>query len=129
VSGLYGNGIMMTERVLDYLWGRQNVTLNNIVNINTPGFKAQYVTFEEELAHRIRNAAKRPNPRNGIAHAISQTRVGVNTTWAESIRLDGNSVDMDQEQVELVRTAYEYQYMLSSINSDINRLKSAAKVF
>ena len=58
-----------------------------------------------------------------------QTRVGVNTTWAESSRLDGNSVDMDQEQVELVRTAYEYQYMLSSINSDINRLKSAAKVF
>ena len=53
----------------------------------------------------------------------------MNTTWAESSRLDGNSVDMDQEQVELVRTAYEYQYMLSSINSDINRLKSAAKVF
>ena len=125
MSGLYGNGIMMTERVLDYLWGRQIVTLNNIANVDTPGFKAQYVTFEEELAHRIQNAAKRPNPRNGIAHAIGQTRVGVNTTS----RLDGNSVDMDQEQVELVRTAYEYQYMLSSINSDINRLKSAAKVF
>ena len=129
MSGLYGNGIMMTERVLDYLWGRQIVTLNNIANVDTPGFKAQYVTCEEELAHRIQNAAKRPNPRNGIAHAIGQTRVGVNTTWAESSRLDGNSVDMDQEQVELVRTAYEYQYMLSSINSDINRLKSAAKVF
>ena len=72
---------MMTERVLDYLWGRQIVTLNNIANVDTPGFKAQYVTFEEELAHRIQNAAKRPNPRNGIAHAIGQTRVGVNTTW------------------------------------------------
>ena len=46
VSGLYGNGIMMTERVLDYLWGRQIVTLNNIANVDTPGFKAQYVTFE-----------------------------------------------------------------------------------
>ena len=47
MSGLYGNGIMMTERVLDYLWGRQIVTLNNIANVDTPGFKAQYVTFEE----------------------------------------------------------------------------------
>ena len=48
---------------------------------------------------------------------------------AESSRLMAIGMDMDQEQVELVRTAYEYQYMLSSINSDINRLKSAAKVF
>ena len=47
MSGMYGNGIGLTEKVLDYLWGRQNITLNNIANVDTPGFKAQYVTFEE----------------------------------------------------------------------------------
>ena len=56
MSGMYGNGIGLTEKVLDYLWGRQNITLNNIVNVDTPGFKAQYVTFEEELAKKIQNA-------------------------------------------------------------------------
>ena len=71
MSGLYGNGIMMTERVLDYLWGRQIVTLNNIANVDTPGFKAQYVTFEEELAHRIQNAAKRPK-RHSACHWTDQ---------------------------------------------------------
>ena len=30
MSGFYGNGIALTEKVLDYLWGRQNITLNNI---------------------------------------------------------------------------------------------------
>lgn len=44
-------------------------------------------------------------------------------------KLDGNNVDMDQEQVELVRTAYEYQYLLSSFNNDISRLKSAVRSF
>ena len=34
-----------------------------------------------------------------------------------------------KEQVEIVRTAYEYQYMLSSFNNDMNRLKSAARTF
>lgn len=129
MSGLYGNEIAMAEKVLDFLWGRQSVTLNNIANVDTPGFKTQYVTFEEELAQRIKNAGSRPKPVNNIDHAIDRVHAGLNTTRAESSRLDGNNVDMDQEQVELVRTAYEYQYMVSSINSDITRLRSAAKAF
>ena len=47
----------------------------------------------------------------------------------ESTRLDENNVDMDQEQVELARTAYEYQFMISSVSSDLSRLRSAAKNF
>lgn len=31
--GIYGNGVQMTEKVLDFLWNRQNVTLNNIANV------------------------------------------------------------------------------------------------
>lgn len=119
----------MAEKVLDYLWGRETVTLNNIANVDTPGFKSQYITFEEELGQRIKNAASKPKPANNINHAIRRTHATLNTTWTESSRLDGNNVDMDQEQVELVRTAYEYQYMLSSISSDISRLRSAAKTF
>ena len=53
----------------------------------------------------------------------------VHTTRSESTRLDGNNVDMDQEQVDLVRTAYEYQYMLNSISNDMKRLNSAARTF
>ena len=47
MAGIYGNGIALTERVLDNLWTRQTVTLNNIANNDTPGFKSQFVTFEE----------------------------------------------------------------------------------
>ena len=53
----------------------------------------------------------------------------VHTTLNESTRLDENNVDMDQEQVELARTAYEYQFMISSVSSDLSRLRSAAKNF
>ena len=124
MSGIYGNGIALTERVLDYLWGRQTVTLNNIANVDTPGFKSQYITFEDQL-----KASAGQEPRLGVSWAIDRSRATVRTTLDESSRLDGNNVDMDQEQVSLVRNAYEYQYMLSSINNDLNRLKSAARAF
>jgi Flagellar basal body protein len=64
-----------------------------------------------------------------VYDAIGASQSWLNTTWDESSRLDGNNVDMDQEQVEIVRSAYEYQYMLNSFNNDINRLKSAARNF
>lgn len=130
MAGIYGNGIGLTEKMLDYLWARQSITLNNIANVDTPGFKAQYITFEEELAKRLKNAsAYRKAPKHAVAQAIEDSRAQIHITWDESSRLDGNNVDMDQEQVEVVRTAYEYQYMLSSLNNDITRLRSAAKSF
>ncbi|MFR1832480.1 MAG: flagellar basal body rod protein FlgB [Lachnospiraceae bacterium] len=129
MSGIYGNGIMLTEKVLDFLWGRQTVTLNNIANVDTPGFKSRYVTFEDELNKRVENASAGQGAGNQVGRAIDKTRAQVRVTMAESTRLDGNNVDMDQEQVDLVRTAYEYQHMVNSISNDLNRLKSAARTF
>ena len=92
--------------------------------MDTPGFKAQYVTFEEELAKKIQNAggADGGKTRSTIAEAIRSSRAGLRTTWNEATRLDDNNV-------ELVRTAYEYQQAANSINSELNRLRSAAKTF
>ncbi len=129
MSGIYGNGVLLTEKVLDCLWSRQTTTLNNIANVDTPGFKSQYVTFEDELIRRIQAIDKKSGNSTEVASAIQGIRPGLQTTWAESSRLDGNNVDMDQEQVDLVRTVYEYQYMVSSINNDITRLRNAAKAF
>ena len=130
MTGIYGNGVALSEKVLDQLWARQAVTLNNISNVDTPGCKSQYVTFEEELGRRISEAnLVRRHQKRAVSDAIDRSRSWLNTTWDESSRLDGNNVDMDQEQVELVRTAYEYQFLLNSFTNDITRLKNAAKAF
>ena len=71
----------------------------------------------------------RRHQKRAVSDAIDRSRSWLNTTWDESSRLDGNNVDMDQEQVELVRTAYEYQFLLNSFTNDITRLKNAAKAF
>ncbi len=126
---LYGNGVNLTERTLDYLWGRQNVTINNIANVDTPGFKSKYVTFENFLAKNIRAAQLKSATGKSVERAIQSSFATVHTTTNESTRLDGNNVDMDQEQIELVKTTYEYQMMVQSINNDFSRLNESVKPF
>ncbi len=129
MSQMYGNGLFLTEKTLDYLWIRQSVTMNNIANVDTPAFKSRYVTFEDELARRLEGASSANNEKQAVTDAIGRTGLNLHVTRTESSRLDGNNVDMDQEQVELVRTAYEYQAMVNSVSNDISRLRAAAKTF
>ena len=127
--GFFGIGITLTEKMLDFLWGRQTVTLNNIANDDTPGFKSQYISFENILGEKLKDASAGWRPMKQVEQAINSTRASLHTTRAESTRLDGNNVDMDQEQVDLARTALEYQYMVASIGNDISRLQSAVRSF
>ena len=127
--GFYGNGITLTDKMLDFLWVRQTVTLNNIANDDTPGFKSQYISFENILGEKLKDASAGWRPMKQVEQAINSTRASLHTTRAESTRLDGNNVDMDQEQVDLARTALEYQYRVASIGNDISRLQSAVRSF
>ena len=127
-SILFGNGIALSERALDMLWLRQNITLNNIANDDTPDFKSQYLTFEDTLAEQVKAASATGSAEN-VRQAISSAPAIVRTTENETHRLDGNNVDMSQEQIDLVRTAYQYQYLTNSINNENKRLQEAAKPF
>ena len=129
MSIFYGNGIALTEKTLDLLWGRQNLTVNNIANVDTPNYKSKYLTFENELLHHITMAEKGSQKKIKVSEAIHMQRPRIHSTRNESNRLDGNNVDMDQEQVELVKTTYAYQFMVNSINNDLKRLSTAVKNF
>lgn len=130
MNGMFGNDVQLSEKVLDHLWQRQQITADNIANVDTPGYKAKYLTFEDELADRIKKSQKSGSgAKKDISDAIDSSTAVVHTTANESSRLDGNSVDMDQEQVDLAKTALEYQYMVNAVSSDLKRLDSAAKSF
>lgn len=125
MNGIFGNSISMAEKTLDYLWSKQQVTLNNIANGETPGYKARYVTFEDEFRKRL--LAGREGTSKDIGEAISSSRHYTYETRDESARLDGNNVNMDVENVELARTTLQYQYQLNALNSEVSRLRTVIK--
>lgn len=122
---IFGNNISMAEKTLDYLWSKQNVTLNNIANGDTPGYKAQYVTFEDELRKRL--MAGKKGTSQDISNIIGNSRHFIRNTDNESARMDGNNVNVDVENVELARTTLQYQYELNALNSEISRLRTIIK--
>ena len=125
MNSIFGNSISVSEKSLDYLWLKQKVTMNNIANVDTPGYKTQYISFEEEFKNRLETAVKsKESPR--IRDAIKNTNIKFHTT-STSDRLDGNNVDMDTENVELARTALQYQYSVETINNNISRYRTVIK--
>ncbi len=122
---MFNNSILVSQKMADYLWQKQQVTLNNIANVSTPGYKAQYVTFQDELKSKLGfyNQASAST----IRDEIDGTSIRVHTKEEESSRLDGNNVNMDAEQVELASANIQYQMAINDINNEFNRIRSAMK--
>lgn len=123
---IFGNTISMAEKSLDFLWEKQQVISENIANVDTPGYKTKFVTFEETFRNKL-NAAVKTGDRDFIGNTIDESSWQIRNTNRETSRLDGNNVDADVELMEMTRTALQYQYMLHSVNSDIVRLRTAIK--
>ena len=70
---------------------RHQVISQNLANVNTPGFRAQEVAFDESLAREL---AKSPGD-------LGNVQIDVRATEGLDERLDGNNVDIDREVTEL----------------------------
>ena len=124
---ILGNAGMMTEKSLDYLWQKQKITMNNIANQNTPNFKAEYLTFEDELERRLRLTGDKNRSYKDLREAIRNTKMTVPPTEDELMRRDGNNVDVTAESSELARATLQYQYLIQSFNFDYTRLRTAIR--
>lgn len=53
----FSNSFLMLERSMNFQWTKQRATLDNIINAETPGYKAKYVTFEDAFRTQLLAAA------------------------------------------------------------------------
>lgn len=126
MNWLNDNAMLLSQKTLDAAWARQRLTLTNIANVDTPGYKAKYAVFEtvlQDRLDRLKNA--RHLSSSEIGDAIQDVGVQVRESREESMRLDGNNVNLDVEQLELTRTIYEYQFALRQISDQFTRLRVA----
>ena len=111
---------------MNYLWTKQSAISNNIANAETPGYKAKLVTFEENLRERLEQAMGSNAPRQNTRRVLGESEFSVVTT-AESTRMDDNGVNVTEQMVELVRNAYQLQYVMNSISTDLAILRTAVR--
>ncbi len=125
---LNSNSIKLTAKTLDNLWQRQRYSMENISNVDTPGYKSKYITFEDELKSRLsafRDTGDASLVRSSVSDAIDSSDIYLHEQSSDSEREDGNNVDVDAEYIEILRTQLQYQYAVRQINQEFSRLRLA----
>ena len=124
MESLTSNSLRMMERSMDFLWAKQAAHLDNISNAETPDYKTKTVTFEQTFTQKLEEASKTLHPKASLRGAIEAADWTVQED-GDSTRMDGNGVNVTEQSLEAVRTAYQLQYVMQSISSDLTTLGKA----
>ncbi len=125
-SLLYSNSQLMLERAMNFQWTKQVTINDNIVNAETPNYKAKYVTFEEALDASIQSALHSADKRRAasVRSVIDRSQPIVHVAERESMRMDDNGVNIVEQETEATRNAYQMQYTMEAINSNLSLLRT-----
>ena len=122
------NYINVLDKAADGAWMRNQAIAHNIANADTPGYKRQDVSFEEELKHALK-ASKYVSLDTKVDNINKDGLSKINPrTYSDyrgySYRIDGNNVDIDTENVELASNQITYNAITQSINNQFTNIKT-----
>lgn len=98
---------------LDGLAERQRAVANNIANVNTPGYRAQRVQFEDALAASVGRG-------DGAVEASTALSL-------EPTRQDGSNVNLDTETLSNIDTVLRYQFATTAMNGQFTSIRTAMR--
>lgn len=107
----------VAEKSLSVLWKRGNVISDNISNADTPNYKEKGVAFEDTLSNAISDG-------NLTESELSSAQPQI-VTLAGNEDVNGNSVDIDSQMVELARNQLQYNYLSKAITTQFSLLSEA----
>lgn len=131
VSPLGDSALGSIQSWLGGLSRRQSAISDNIANIDTPGYIRKDVPFEAELRRALGRGSAvlaTTNPRHLMAGGTAADQLGAQAAQQlTSSRLDGNTVDIDQEMILLAETQMRYQAATSALNTKLATLRNVIR--
>ena len=134
-GGLFGGeSIPVMESVLSFANQRHAVLLNNVANMDTPGFKAKDVpeadfrrALEQAISSRETSARPLDIPTDFSVRAAPGGGFELATVEGKSglMRNDGNDVAVDEEMTKLLKNALTVQVFNRLLSSKYRMLGSA----
>lgn len=127
---LFGSEFRHLETALSARERLQSVRATNIANADTPHYKADARTFEDVFHSMVESDAKgavaRTDPRHMDVSGGGRS-LEVFSRRAASERMDGNSVDIQNEMEKLAENQLMHEYTLRIIQGRLHGLQSAIK--
>lgn len=121
---------LTAKAALDGLSLREQAISRNIANIDTPGYQAQTVNFQEALSRLVDNNVLLPLTTTNKAHlttANSETRLTTTLRPGGTERADQNNVDIDVEMADMSEVGIQYQAISQAISKKLLLLKTLAR--
>lgn len=110
---------------------RQQAISRNLANVDTPGYQAQTVDFEETLNRLIKNNGSLPlaltNPAHQASAVAPVTGFSLTTREGGSFRADQNNVDIDVEMIDMSEVGIQYQAVSQAVSQKLLLLKTLSK--
>lgn len=108
---------------------RAELIANNIVNADTPNYKAVDVDFKTALANAGSGELLMSTSAPNHIQTVSGNSARYETLYRVPLQpsLDGNTVDTQVEQAEFTRNAVQHQASLTFLSARLNNLLTAIK--
>ena len=98
---------------------RSKVISNNIANVNTPGYKAYHVSFEDNLNASMDQIDLNVNRDKHMQDSDKNGNLQVVQDKDLNMKQDGNSVDIDNEMADQATNELEYKALITELNNRI----------
>lgn len=126
---LFGTDFELYKNSLNVFLERNIIINSNIANVDTPGYKAKDLRFEEYLKsivegekyNRLKLVTTSERHIQISPYPIPHPKVYYETT---SFGEDGNSVDIDNEMMKLSENALRYRISSEFISGKFNSIKN-----
>jgi flagellar basal-body rod protein FlgB len=131
IQNLFGGNFPLVEKSLSLRARRHELIVSNIANADTPNYKSFDIIIDEELQKTGNNSTSIPletthcNHLQSVSNGFDQVTIHTKETDDLSLRGDGNTVDMDQEMVNLSENSIIYRAATQIMGKMFAALKSA----
>jgi len=124
IPGLFDRTIGLLEKTLDLRMQNQQAISANIANVDTPGYRAVHLEFEEGLKHALAAADSGIAPEAGAAGGdFSRVQARVVRVADPSGIGDRNGVNLDEEMIDLAENQMLYEAATQMISKKLGLLR------
>ena len=119
------NYVDVLDKAADAAYTRIGVISNNIANDSTPNYKRQDVQFETILQASLAGDGSLESRIAELNLNLGELDSYIYTDQSSlSYRLDGNNVDIDQEEAYLAEAQIRYQALIDQMMQEFSRYKT-----
>ncbi len=114
------DGFKTLEELIHMAGVRHGLLTSNIANVDTPGYKAKDLKFQQTLDNELQLAVTSPGHIKTSDNDVSPVAEETQDTWE-----DGNNVELDMEVAKMTENAMLFQAGVSMLETKIRMYKNA----